>query len=74
MILQTEIQVMKHGTRILVVEDEIIIAEDIQRKLKNRGYDVPSIVRWTGLKPQDKYIPFLTFQLCTLPPMLMKKQ
>jgi len=34
MIPQTEIQIMKHGTRILVVEDEIIIAEDIQKKLK----------------------------------------
>lgn len=44
MIPQTEIQVMKHGTRILVVEDEIIIAEDIQRKLKKMGYDVPVIV------------------------------
>lgn len=44
MILQAEIQGMKHGTRILVVEDEIIIAEDIQRKLKRMGYDVPSIV------------------------------
>lgn len=44
MILQTEIQVMKHGTSILVVEDEIIIAEDIQRKLKKMGYDVTAIV------------------------------
>lgn len=44
MISQTEIQIMKHGTRILVVEDEIIIAEDIQRKLKTMGYDVSAIV------------------------------
>lgn len=41
---QTEIQIMKPGTRILVVEDEIIIAEDIQRKLKTMGYDVSAIV------------------------------
>src|SRR3989304_8259393 len=40
---QTEIQIMKHGTRILVVEDEIIIAEDMQRKLKKMGYVVPAI-------------------------------
>ena len=44
MIPQTEIQIMKHGTRILVVEDEIIIAEDIQKKLKKMGYVVPAIV------------------------------
>lgn len=30
--------------KILVVEDEIIIAEGIQRKLKTMGYDVPVIV------------------------------
>jgi PAS domain S-box-containing protein len=35
---------MKHETRILVVEDEIIIAEDIQRKLRTMGYVVPAIV------------------------------
>ncbi|HYN44500.1 MAG TPA: response regulator [Candidatus Limnocylindrales bacterium] len=37
MMSQKEIQ-------ILVVEDEIIIAEDIQRKLKTMGYSVPAIV------------------------------
>ncbi|MCG2736691.1 MAG: response regulator [Candidatus Methanoperedenaceae archaeon] len=41
---QTEIQNMEHRTSILVVEDEIIIAEDIQRKLKKMGYDVTAIV------------------------------
>lgn len=41
---QTEMHIMKQGTRILVVEDEIIIAEDIQRKLKKMGYVVPAIV------------------------------
>ncbi len=30
--------------RILIVEDEIIIAEGLQRKLKKMGYDVPVIV------------------------------
>jgi PAS domain S-box-containing protein len=30
--------------QILIVEDEIIIAEDLQRKLKTMGYDVPVIV------------------------------
>ncbi len=41
---QTEMQIVKHRARILVVEDEIIIAEDLQRKLKKMGYDVPLIV------------------------------
>ncbi|MCE8425025.1 MAG: response regulator [Candidatus Methanoperedens sp.] len=31
-------------TQILVVEDEIIVAEDIKRSLQNMGYDVPSVV------------------------------
>ncbi|NJD77007.1 MAG: response regulator [Candidatus Methanoperedens sp.] len=31
-------------TRILVVEDEVIVAEDIRRTLQNQGYDVPSTV------------------------------
>ena len=30
--------------QILIVEDEIIIAEDLQRKLKKMGYSVPAIV------------------------------
>jgi len=30
--------------QILVVEDEIIVAEDIRRSLKNLGYNVPSVV------------------------------
>jgi PAS domain S-box-containing protein len=43
MMPQAEIQIMEKGIRILVVEDEIIIAEDIQRKLKKMGYVVPEI-------------------------------
>ncbi|MFZ3168275.1 MAG: response regulator [Candidatus Methanoperedens sp.] len=35
---------MKTAKQILIVEDEIIIAEGIQRKLKAMGYDVPEIV------------------------------
>ena len=35
---------MKKKARILVVEDEQIIAEDIARILRNFGYDVPAIV------------------------------
>ncbi len=31
-------------TRILVVEDEVIVAEDIRRTLQNQGYAVPSTV------------------------------
>jgi PAS domain S-box-containing protein len=31
-------------SQILVVEDEIIIAEDIQKKLKKMGYSVPAVV------------------------------
>ncbi len=32
------------GSQILIVEDEIIIAEDIQKRLKKMGYHVPAIV------------------------------
>jgi len=35
---------MKTAKQILIVEDEIIIAEGIQRKLKTMGYDVPATV------------------------------
>ena len=35
---------MKTAKQILIVEDEIIIAEGIQRTLKKMGYDVPAIV------------------------------
>lgn len=35
---------MTPGSQILVVEDEIIIAEDMQKKLKKMGYSVPVIV------------------------------
>jgi len=31
-------------TRILIVEDEVIIAEDIRKSLENLGYTVPSVV------------------------------
>jgi PAS domain S-box-containing protein len=34
----------KKKTRILVVEDEAIIAKDIKRRLEKHGYEVPSIV------------------------------
>lgn len=35
---------MKVKKQILVVEDEVITAMDIQRRLKNLGYDVPSVI------------------------------
>lgn len=31
------------GSKIIVVEDESIVAEDIRRKLKNLGYEVPAL-------------------------------
>ena len=34
----------KTAKKILIVEDEIIIAEGLQRKLKTMGYDVLAIV------------------------------
>ena len=31
-------------TRILVVEDQVIVAEGIRDKLRSSGYDVPAVV------------------------------
>ena len=32
-------------TKILIVEDEVIVAEDIKRSLENMGYEVTSILK-----------------------------
>jgi CheY-like chemotaxis protein len=34
------------NTRLLVVEDESIVARDIQNRLRNLGYDVPAVVAY----------------------------
>ncbi len=41
------------GKRILVVEDVIIVAEDIQKRLKRMGYDVP-VVETSGEEAVEK--------------------
>ncbi|NJD77008.1 MAG: PAS domain S-box protein [Candidatus Methanoperedens sp.] len=48
-------------TKILVVEDEVIVADDIQKSLNNLGYAVPAIVSSgeAAIKKAGEYIPDL---------------
>ncbi|MCZ7357069.1 MAG: response regulator [Candidatus Methanoperedens sp.] len=48
-------------TRILVVEDEVIVAEDIRRSLQSLGYDVPAIESYgpEAIEKAEKYRPDL---------------